>query len=84
MHVAVVLSLSLNHAEDSAGDTAETNTPPIPFNIAQIYIVLETIVSSVENVRKLDPNNINPKTGMDHSLFIVNLTKDLPNKYLQE
>ena len=77
--MAVVLSLPLNHAEDNAGVTAETNTLPIPFNIAQMYAALAKMVSSVEMVLKVDPNNIIHEPGMDNSFCIVNLQRRLPN-----
>ena len=72
IHVAIVLSPSLNHIEDNAGDIAETNTPPIPFSNAQMYAALAKMISSVENVLKLDPNSISHETTINYSLVIVN------------
>ena len=65
MQVAVVLSSCLNHADDKEGETAETNTPPIPFSIAHIFAVALNIVSSVDNVLRLAPNSIRQVTKLD-------------------
>ena len=60
MHVAVVLSLPLNHAEDNAGDTAEINTERMPFRIAHKCAAVMKTVSFVDNTRIHAPSKVRP------------------------
>ena len=62
MQVAIVLSSSLNQAEDNAGDTAETNTDRIPFKTAHKYAADINTVSFVDKILAHAPINVNPVT----------------------
>ena len=63
MQVAVVLSFSLNHAEDNAGETAETNTERIPFITAHKCAPVMNTVSFVDKTLTHDPITVNPVTN---------------------
>ena len=62
MQVAVVLSFSLNHAEDNAGDTAETNTERIPLMTAHKCAPVMNTVSLVDKTLTHAPIKVNPVT----------------------
>ena len=62
MHVAVVLSFSLNHAEDIAGDNAETSTERIPFKIAHECAAVINTISLVDRTLIHAPIKARPVT----------------------
>ena len=62
MQVAVVLSFSLNHAEDNAGDTAETNTERMPLMTAHKCAPVMNTVSFVDKTLTHAPIKVNPVT----------------------
>ena len=62
MQVAIVLSSSLNQAEDNAGDTAEINTAKIPFKTAHKCAAVINIVSFVDKTLAHAPINVKPVT----------------------
>ena len=62
MHVAVVLSFSLNHAEDIAGDNAETSTERIPFKTAHECAAVINTISFVDRTLIHAPTKARPVT----------------------
>ena len=70
MQVAVVLSFSLNHAEDNAGETAETNTERIPFITAHRCAPVMNTVSFVDKTLTHAPMTVNPVTNQN-IIFIL-------------
>ena len=62
MQVAVVLSFSLNHADDNAGDTAETNTERMPLMTAHKCAPVMNTVSFVDKTLTHVPIKVNPVT----------------------
>ena len=72
MQVAVVLSFSLNHADDNAGDTAETNTERIPFITAQTCAPMMNTVSFVDKTLTHAPIKVNPVTVKYMKCTIIN------------
>ena len=62
MHVAVVLSFSLNHAEDIAGDNAETSTERIPFKTAHECAAVIKTISFVDRTLIHAPTKARPVT----------------------
>ena len=62
MHVAVVLSFSLNHAEDIAGDNAETRTERIPFKTAHECAAVIKTISFVDRILIHAPIKARPVT----------------------